>query len=149
MRTFSTHALDRDALRSHAIPVDPTYSIRRIDPEIARRLDRTLEPHALQVFDDPVDFAERGSGFCAMREGRVVSAATSYAFSRNRIEIAVATAPDHRGHGLARVTAATLILHCLDRGVRPEWSAANPISKRLALRLGYVPAAICDIVCLE
>lgn len=26
---------------------------------------------------------------------------------------------------------------CLKRGVIPEWNAANPVSQRLALRLGY------------
>jgi len=39
-----------------------------------------------------------------------------------------------------------MILECLRRDLRPEWSAANPVSKRLARSLGYRPGPLCDIV---
>jgi hypothetical protein len=45
--------------------------------------------------------------------------------------------------------AAAMLAACLERGLRPEWSAADPISKHLAISLGYRPAALCDIFYLE
>jgi hypothetical protein len=38
-----------------------------------------------------------------------------------------------------------MLRKCLEAGLRPEWSASNPVSKRLALDLGYRPAALCDV----
>ena len=42
-----------------------------------------------------------------------------------------------------------MILACLRCGLRPEWSAANPVSKRLARSLGYRSDALCDILFYE
>jgi hypothetical protein len=42
-----------------------------------------------------------------------------------------------------------MILECLRRGLLPEWSASNPVSKRLARSLGYRPDVLCDIVYYE
>jgi GNAT superfamily N-acetyltransferase len=149
MRTFSAHALEPGRLSALASREVSDYSIGRIDAEGAGQLDASLEPHAMQVFGDAADFVRRGVGYCARHDGRVVSAATSYAISRGRLEIAVATAPDHRRHGLARIVAARLVLHCLDLGLNPEWSSANPVSKQLALSLGFRPAPLCDVVYLD
>jgi hypothetical protein len=40
---------------------------------------------------------------------------------------------------LGTAVGARLALHCLERGTEPQWLAANAVSERLALRLGYVP----------
>lgn len=148
MRTFSPHALDPQHLRSLAAALPPGFVVRRLDAASAAGLDDSLVPHALQTFSDPRHFAADGIGYAAFRDGVVASAATSYAISSSRVEIAISTREDCRGRGLARAAAAALIAHCLDGGLRPEWSAANPVSKRLALALGYRPAALCDVFCL-
>ena len=149
MRTFSAHTLDRDRLRTMSSRIAAGYRLGRIDEGRAGRLDESLEPHAMQVFESSAQFARHGIGFCAERDGAMASAATSYAISSRRVEIAVATAADHRGKGLARSVAAALALHCLQNDRIPEWSAGNPVSKRLALDLGYLPARLCDIFDLE
>ena len=53
------------------------------------------------------------------------------------IEIQVATDEKYRRHGLALSCAAALIQECTIRKIRPCWDAANLISKKMALRLGY------------
>lgn len=54
-----------------------------------------------------------------------------------------------RGRGLAAVAAAALIRECLRLGLEPSWSASNPVSKRLALRLGYRPGRQCEVLYLR
>jgi GNAT superfamily N-acetyltransferase len=112
-------------------------------------LDNGLVPHALQVFRGPDDFVAHGLGFGAVLDGRLACAATSYTMSSRRSEVAIATRPEFRGRGLAAAAAAALMGHCLDHGLVPCWSASNPVSQRLAVRLGYQPAGWCEILFLR
>ncbi len=36
-----------------------------------------------------------------------------------------------------------------DVGLVPAWSASNPVSQRLAVRLGYEPAGVCEVLYLH
>jgi len=149
MRTFANHALDRDRLRAMAAAVPDGFEVRPLDAALAGQLDEDLEPHGMQTFPSPEEFAERGLGFGIVHDGRLASVSTSYTRSNDRVEVSISTHPDFRRRGLARVAAATLIGHCMDHGLSPEWSASNPLSKRLALTLGYLPGPLCDIFYLE
>lgn len=148
MRTFTTHAFDRAALRAFATRLPEGCELRPLDAALASGLGPELEPHGLQTHPTPEALAASG-GFGIVRDGMLVSQASAYARSRRRLEIAVATRPEARGLGLARAAAAALVVFCLDEGLSPEWSAANPISKRLAVSLGYRLAALCDVRYLE
>ena len=72
-----------------------------------------------------------------LREGRIVSGASSYSRYLEGIEVEVDTVKEERQKGLARVCCATLILQCLSEGLYPSWDAHNPISVHLAETLGY------------
>jgi len=148
MQAFSAEDLSSQHLTGMAAP-PPGVELRRIDAGIAARLDEELEPHALQVFESPADFAKRGIGFAAVQEGNPICVATSYSFCQGAIELAIATHPTHRGRGLAKSVAATLILYCLEREITPHWNASNPVSQRLAQSLGYRPDGICEVLYLE
>lgn len=124
------------------------FLVRPLDLALAGQLDIELEPHGLQVFSSASDLVESGAGFGAVRRGRLVSASTSYARSSARLEVAVATRPAFRGRGLATAVAAALLRHCLDLGIAPRWSAGNPVSQRLAMRLGFQPAGECEVLYL-
>jgi predicted GNAT family acetyltransferase len=120
-----------------------------MDASHARQLDHELEPHALQVFESLERFERDGLGRAIVTLGGTVAcAATSYTVSARRLEVAIATRPAHRGRGLAEVAAASLLYESLQRELVPEWSASNPVSKRLAERLGYRPAAECEVLYL-
>jgi GNAT superfamily N-acetyltransferase len=149
MRTFANHALDRERLRAMADAVPDGFEVRRLDVDLARQLDDALVPHGLQTYPSVEEFIEHGLGFGVLRSGRLASVSTSYTRSIDRVEVSIATHPDFRGRGLARVAAATMLGHCMDQGLSPEWSASNPVSKHLALTLGYLPGPICDIFYLE
>lgn len=88
-------------------------------------------------FRDGADFARRGLGVAALREGRPVAGASSYCVFDGGIEVEIDTRPDCRRQGLAAACGARLILDCLDRGLYPDWDAHTEISLHLAQRLGY------------
>ena len=147
MTVFDSSRLDRDALARFACPAG--YQARRMDADDARQLDAGLEPHALQVFEGPEHFAREGLGYAIVAsDGTLACAATSYTLSTRHLEVAIATRAAHRGLGLAAVASAALMRASLEAGLAPEWSASNPVSKRLAVRLGYVPAGECEVLFL-
>jgi GNAT acetyltransferase len=147
MTIFDASELDRDALARFACPAG--YQVRRMDADDARQLDAGLEPHALQVFEGPEHFAREGLGYAIVAsDGALACAATSYTVSSRHLEVAIATRAAHRGLGLAAVASAALMWESLERGLTPGWSASNPVSKRLAERLGYLAAGECEVLLL-
>ena len=72
-----------------------------------------------------------------MKDGKIVSAASSYSRFLKGIDIEIDTAKEERHKGLGSAVAAKLILACLDEGLYPAWDAANKMSVRLAQKLGY------------
>ena len=149
MRVFDATRLDRAALRRIEETLPAPFALERIDVHLARQLDDDLVPHALEVFTTAADFATNGLGFGAVIDGRLACAATSYTMSSRRAEVAIATRPEFRGRGLAAAAAAALMGRCLDVGLVPAWSASNPVSQRLAVRLGYQPAGLCEVLYLR
>lgn len=150
MRTFALHDLDRDALKTAAVTVPDGFRIVELDVALARQFDDDLHPHALRVFPSAEALVEQGIGYAVVApDGRVAAQTSSYAISSKRVEVAIATHPEFRQQGLARAVGARMLLGCAERGLRPDWSAANPVSKRLARSLGYSPAGLCDIVFFE
>ena len=148
MRTFATHHLDETALRQAVQALPAGLDLRPFDADLAAGLDEALEPHALQVFPSAERFLADGCGFGIVDGSALVCAATSYTRSSRRVEIAIATRASHRGMGLARIAAARLVLHCLASGLTPDWTASNPVSKRLAARLGYRRGPLSDSLML-
>jgi GNAT superfamily N-acetyltransferase len=147
MTEFDPGGLDPGALAHIEASETPGFTLRRIDLRLAGQLDGDLEPHALQVFPSARDFAEHGLGFGAVtKDGVLACAATAYTVSRRYLEVAIATRPAFRGRGIAGIAGAALIREALARGLAPCWSASNPVSKRLAERLGYRPAAECEVL---
>lgn len=146
MQSFSPADADAGWLAQICTQLPAGYSIARVDPAVAARLGPEHEPHAMQVFDDPEDFVARGVGFFATDGVSIACVATSYAICSHAIELSIATHPGHRRRGLARAVAARLTLHCLERGVLAHWNAANPVSQRLALQLGYRRSGTCEIL---
>jgi GNAT superfamily N-acetyltransferase len=150
MRDFDPSDLERAALLRLAAALPGDLTLLRLDARLARQLDAELEPHALQTFPGAAEFVEHGVGFGAITPGgRLACAATSYALSSRFLEVAIATRPPFRGRGLAAAVSAALLAHCLLSGLVPRWSASNPVSQRLAVRLGFRPAGMCEVLYLS
>lgn len=78
-----------------------------------------------------------GLGVVALKDGEVVSGASSYSTYSEGIEIEIDTREDQRRKGLAYACGAKLILECLKKGLYPSWDAQNKWSVALAEKLGY------------
>lgn len=52
-------------------------------------------------------------------------------------QLSVLTAPEHRGHGLARIVATEAVADASARGLLPQWRARFEPSLRVARALGF------------
>jgi RimJ/RimL family protein N-acetyltransferase len=138
---LSSAGLDIDRLRPFVQRIPTGFQVQRINVDMAHRMAEELETQAtLHVFHSPEDFVERGIGFAALNDRRIVCVATGFIICSRGIEIQVVTHPDFRRRGLATATCAALISYCLEHNLEPEWDAENLASVRLAKKLGYVAA---------
>lgn len=135
---FSAADLDVAHLTALRDGVDAAAEIRAVDIELADRMVDEVSPYCLGVFDSSEEFLRFGFGYVALIGGRVAAASTSAFASSKSVEIQITTAPEFRNRGLATSVSAAVILHSLDAGLVPHWSTSNPVSYRLAERLGYV-----------
>jgi GNAT superfamily N-acetyltransferase len=149
---FSSRMLDVLHLRSLIKTLPEDYRVERIDVDLAQLIyqDPSIvsEDH-VRNFNSPEDFVQRGIGFCALKDDRIVSTASSYAFCDKGIEVQINTHPDFRGKGLATVVSAVLLVYCLEHGIEPHWDAGNEISIRLAEKLGYVQTDSYQVLLLD
>lgn len=148
MRSYDEAGLDLGRLRDLAGALPPETALRPLDARSASELDAELSPHALQVYADAADFLRDGFGFGVFAGGRLACAATSYAVGGGAVEVAIATRPAFRGRGFAAAASARLLLEASARGLAPHWNAFNPVSQRLAARLGLRPAGTCEVLYL-
>ena len=129
---------DRAKLEALVAMLPAGYELRRIDAEIYNMcLDDDLFEDAVMEFESEEDYLERGRGFAILKDGEIVSVASSCCVYSSGIEVEIDTAEEERRKGLASAVGAKLILSCLDDGLYPRWDAANPESMRLAEKLGY------------
>ncbi len=90
-------------------------------------------------FPTAADFARDGLGALLLHNGIPMAGASSYVSYPGGIEVQVQTVDGEEGHGFATLSAASLILHAHERGLRVTWDAANLASARVAEKLGYQP----------
>lgn len=126
---------DREKLKALAASLPKGYELCPIEGGL---LDRCFAEGYFAPFGSRANYsATGGRGFAVMKAGDIAAAASSYSRYREGIEVDVMTAEKERRKGLASAAAAALILRCLDEGLYPSWDAANPVSLRLAQKLGY------------
>lgn len=143
-RRFIRYAIRKDtrfdaaALQRIVDGLPAGYELRPID---AGLYDLCLQDPVTADFVAPFGsrdrYLELGRGVVILKDGRIVSGASSYTRYREGIEIEVDTVPEERRKGFARIVCAALILRCLEEGLYPSWDAHNMDSVRLAEKLGY------------
>ncbi|BBB89555.1 MAG TPA: GNAT family N-acetyltransferase [Methylomusa anaerophila] len=136
--SFSSESLRESHLRQ-IIDSNPNSSIiTRIDLKKAHAMNRdSLNKFHFINYNSPEHFIEKGFGYCAIVDNNVVSACTTALVCKKGIEICIISQPKYRRRGFALLTAAQLVLHCLENGMEPHWDAANTMSRKLAEKVGY------------
>ena len=134
---LSPATLDLERIRSIKRNIPEGFKIQRMDSGIVERLDENMRRPIEFFFDGTGGFTEEAIGYCVVRDDTIASIAyTAFPFVEE-FEIQVETAELYRRKGLAMVACAALIEDALERGLVPNWDAANDASVRLALKLGY------------
>lgn len=142
--------LDKNYLQQFLASLPAGYELKRIDETLVNDPSlHVLSEDFVSNFASSQDFLTRGIGFAILHDGQVVCGATSFSIYQDGIEIEIATHPDYLRKGLATITAAALILHCLNNDLYPSWDAANEESLHLAQKLGYVLKETYDTYFIE
>ena len=132
---FDTAALEKEVSR-----LPEGYELREIDAEIYDMcLEDPVTRDFVSVFESRERYLELGRGMVILKDGKIVSGASSYTRYAGGIEIEVDTVESERRNHLATVVCAALILRCLQEGLYPSWDAHNMQSVHLAEKLGYKP----------
>jgi len=114
------------------------YSLKMIEEDLyklCRTNDWSID--LVSQYEDYEMYRKIGIGVVVLKDGMILSGASSYTRYQDGIEIEIDTKEDYRRKGLAYVCGAKLILECLERGLYPSWDAQNKWSVALAEKLGY------------
>lgn len=129
---------DVDALQKIVDDLPSGYELKRIDSclyDIC--LEKPFTRDFVSSFESKESFLKIGRGVVILKDGEIVSGASSYTRYEQGIEIEIDTIESERRKNLATIAGASLILMCLKEGLYPSWDAQNTISIRLAEKLGY------------
>ena len=131
-------AFDRSRLQKAENNLPNEYELRLLDEEdfLKTKQEAWCSDWTAQ-YPDWKNYQKLGLGVVILKDGQLVSGASSYTSYKSGIEIQVDTKEEYRRKGLAEVCCAKLILECLERGLYPSWDAQNKGSLALAEKLGY------------
>ena len=129
---------DRERLRENVRQLPEGYELKEIDAGLYDKcMESPVTADFVSSFSDREAFLRDGRGVVAVKDGRIVSGASSYSRFREGVEIEVDTVPEERRKHLALACCSALILRCLGEGLYPSWDAQNKASVALAEKLGY------------
>ena len=114
------------------------YELKNIDEEIYDKcLKNPVTADFVSSFGSKEKYLIDGRGVVIVKDGEIVSGASSYTRYREGIEIEVDTVESERRKHLALIVCSALILRCLEESLYPSWDAHNMDSVHLAEKLGY------------
>ncbi len=143
-RKVTRYAIKKDtrfdtvALQKNIDMLPAGYEIKDIDPDIYDKcLESPVTRDFVSSFADKKQYLDIGRGVVILKDGKIVSGASSYTRYTEGIEIEVDTVETERRNHLATIVCSALILRCLKEGLYPSWDAQNMNSVRLSEKLGY------------
>jgi GNAT superfamily N-acetyltransferase len=124
-----------------AAPVAHRGSVRRLTADDTGAVG-ALHPDVAWIaktWGGPAGLAASGHGWGAFQEGELVAVACTFFAGARYYELGVATAPGHRGRGLATACAWHAMGHAVSAGRIASWSTSpdNRASRRIAEKLGF------------
>ena len=129
---------DREQLAKMAAGLPEGYELKKIDSDIYDLCVKDpVTADFVSAFGSKEKYLELGRGMVILKDGKIVSGASSYTRYKEGIEIEVDTIVPERRKGLATIVCSALILACLDEGLYPSWDAHDMNSVQLSKRFGY------------
>ena len=133
-------SFDTEALKKNLELLPDGYELKSIDEELYDKcLEHPVTADFVSSFESKEKYLEYGRGIVILKDGCIVSGASSYTRYKEGIEIEVDTFEPERRKHLALIACSALILNCLEEGLYPSWDAHNLNSVHLAEKLGYEP----------
>jgi RimJ/RimL family protein N-acetyltransferase len=92
------------------------------------------------------DFVNTGFGYCTIRGKTILSFCLSVYVSGSNYELGIATVPEHRRCGFAKITALACVEHCVENGLIPHWHCwdDNLGSIAVAEKIGFENPTVYD-----
>ena len=129
---------EREKLQKEIGKLPPEYELRQIDADLYDQcLESPVTADFVSAFESKEQYLQMGRGMVILKDGKIVSGASSYARYNEGIEIEVDTIKPERRKHLATIVCSALILSCLDECLYPSWDTQNIHSVCLAEKLGY------------
>ena len=129
---------DRNRLAEMASKIPEGYELKKINSDIFDLcMKDPVTADFVSAFGSKEKYLELGRGMVILKDGKIVSGASSYTRYKEGIEIEVDTVPSERRKGLATVVCSALISACLEEGLYPSWDAHDMNSVQLSKRFGY------------
>ncbi|WP_081778696.1 GNAT family N-acetyltransferase [Butyrivibrio proteoclasticus] len=117
---------------------DKDYELKEIDSDLYDKcMEDPVTRDFVSSFADKKQYLDLGREIVILRDGEIVSGASSYTRYNEGTEIEVDTIESERRNHLATIACSALILRCLKEKLYPSWDAQNMNSVRLAEKLGY------------
>ncbi|WP_181899301.1 GNAT family N-acetyltransferase [Lachnotalea glycerini] len=132
------YTFDNSVLQSYIDSIPEGFELVPFNENIYHQaMKEAWSQEFCETFSSAEDYLARGFGFAVQKNGKLASGASTMTVYNGGIEIQVATHKKYKRNGLALACAAAMIQECVRRKIRPCWDAANLISKKMALKLGY------------
>ena len=129
---------DSDALKNNLQLLPDGYILKNIDGKIYEKcLINPVTADFVSAFGSKEQYLKYGRGVVILKDGRIVSGASSYTRYKDGIELEVETVEPERRKKLAFISCSALILRCLEENLYPSWDAHDMNSVHLAEKFGY------------
>ncbi len=132
------YIFDENLLNNFIEKLPKSYELTMFDEKLYQQaMAEDWSKEFCETFDSAEDYINRGFGCAIVHKGKLVAGTSTMTVYDGGAEVQVATHPEFRKKGLAMVSAAAFLLESQKLKIRACWDAANLISKKMALALGY------------
>jgi GNAT superfamily N-acetyltransferase len=124
-------------------PIPEPFALETLTPDLLPATEPLGLDVASRFWSSAEDYEANGFGVCLVGERGVAAICYAATVVDGLAEVDVVTDSELRGRGLGFALGQAFIGQCLSTGVRPTWDCFldNAGSVRLAVKLGFVPAA--------
>lgn len=129
---------DEERLRKAVAAFPEGFSLRPFDEEImAKAAAEEWSSDFVNGLSDPVRAVSEGTCYAALQDGAIVSGCTGCILSPELMEVEIITRKGYRKRGMATASAASVILACMEKGIRPQWDASSQFTVMLSAKQGF------------
>jgi len=111
-----------------------------MDASLFNKYRHEMDSSYNSLWNSANHFMDRGFGYCILKDDHFASVCNSFFVGRGYADIDIVTVDEYQKQGLATLTGAAFIEHCLNHNLVPNYNcdAGNERSIKLATKLGFV-----------